>query len=98
MGVIITSTTNAIKVDFNGNNFQEFVDHDQFSKGVWRIDHMSDIKLESNSDYVLVTEEDGHTWTVSYNTYDGALVVDTVDGVAPTSNSDLFDKLSALIE
>jgi hypothetical protein len=41
--------------------------------------------------------EQGLLFTISFDGSTGTMQVDSVDGVAPTSNSDLYDKLIALI-
>lgn len=45
---------------------------------------------------VTVTVDDEPQWVVSYNgTY--GMTIDTVDGATPSSESDLYDKLIALL-
>jgi hypothetical protein len=38
-----------------------------------------------------------HKWIISYVATDDAFIVDTVDGVAPSSNQDLCDKIMTLL-
>ena len=40
--------------------------------------------------------ERGQAWSVTFDGV-GGLQIDSINGVAPTSNSDLYDKLIALI-
>jgi|SaaInlV_150m_DNA_2_1039686.scaffolds.fasta_scaffold00993_11 hypothetical protein len=90
--VVITSTANSIKVDLGV--YSSALGYD---KVTIRKDKLIDIKLKNGDTFVeAVVLQDGK-WTVSYNTVANALVVDTIDTEAPTDNSDLYDKLIALI-
>lgn len=88
--LVITSTTDSIKVVFN-----DYASAAGYSKGTWNKRYVRDITL--NGHLVTVDINGGQEWTVSYNSQNGALIVDTIDGAAPTSASDLYDKLVALI-
>jgi len=57
------------------------------------------IKVYLYSDHIDVRESDGKRWRVktSTETYSGALIVDTVLGVAPTDLEDLYNKIIALM-
>lgn len=83
--IVVTSTTNSIKVEFN-----EVVNPEGIEAGVWR---KSDIRLKRYSNFVKVIANGD--FDVSFDT--AYLQIDTIDGVAPTSNADLYTKLSALI-
>jgi hypothetical protein len=51
-----------------------------------------------HSDHVEVVAGNASRWIVTDDTNSlGALIIDTVNAVAPTSISDLYDKLVALI-
>lgn len=93
--VVITSTTNSIKVDLGVYGAVPAVD---YSNVTIRKDKIIDIKLKNSGSFVEAVVQDDGKWTISFNPVGNALVVDTVDGVAPTSNSDLYTKLIALIE
>ena len=90
--VVITSTTNSIKVDL-GVYAAAF----GYSKVTISKDKLIDIKLQSDDNFVEAVVIDEGKWTVSFNAVTNALVVDSVDAVAPTSNDDLYTKLIALI-
>lgn len=88
---VITSTTNSIKVVFNDDSTLVGMD-----KGTWVKANIDAFHL--NSDHIEVIADNGARWIVSNATNSiNALAVDTVDGAAPTSLSDLYDKLVALI-
>lgn len=90
--VVITSTTNSIKV-----NLGDYATALGYSKVTIPKDKLIDIKLKSDSSFVeAMVLEDGK-WTISYNAVTNGLIVDTIDAVAPTDNPDLYDKLIALI-
>ena len=88
--IIITSTTNSIKVDFGIHSTQL-----NTSKGTWRKSHVLNILLRN--DGVMIDIESQPDWLVSFDGAVGTFQIDSVDGVTPTSNSDLYDKLIALI-
>lgn len=87
---VITSSTNCIKVVFN--DLAEFAKRE---KGIWRKENIR-FDLNENDAGVTVTVEHEPQWVVSYNgTY--GMTIDTVDGATPSSDSDLYDKLMALL-
>lgn len=90
---VVTSTTNAIKVAFNDDPNKGL-----YSKATYAKSDVEYIYL--NGDHVEVIAADSHRWILSHdvNNTIKALTIDTVDGVAPLSLSDLYDKISALIE
>jgi hypothetical protein len=92
--VVVTSTTNAIKVVFN-----DAASAVGMEKGTWRKDKIDLVELVENDTYIRVkVQESNGEFDVSYNETSGALIIDSVDGNDPTSNSDLYDKISALVE
>lgn len=46
---------------------------------------------------VKTTGRDPQTWDVSHTTLTGFMTIDTIDGVAPTGQDDLINKLTALM-
>lgn len=89
--LIVTSTTNSVKVDFGvlgGGGIPK--------KGTFHHDHIVSFKLEPADAYVRATTIGENEWQLSYNGVNG-MQIDSINGVAPTSNSDLYDKLSVLI-
>jgi hypothetical protein len=93
--VSIVSTTNSIKVDFGDYTFSKGHNDHMYDKGTWRKDEIASIRLNTN--LVEVLTKNGIKWYVSDDGYDNTLQVDTVDAAAPSSLSDLYDKLIALI-
>lgn len=89
---VVTSTTNAVKVVFNDDP-----NKGQYSKGTYSKSAIETVYLNGN--HVEVICADTRRWVLSHTTNSiKALIIDSVDGVAPTSLSDLYDKISALIE
>ena len=87
--LVITSTTNSVKVDFGVLGIKH-------TKGVWRKEQLSFFLQPSNA-FVIAKILNEVPFAVSWNGSVNTLQIDSVDGVAPTSNSDLFDKLSTII-
>lgn len=95
--LVVTSSTNSISVAFNDQPFFDSRTGGTYSKGTWMKSYISSIKLINGGAYVNVLENDGFEWMVSQNGASGTFTVDSVNAVAPTSNSDLYDKLIAII-
>ena len=89
--VIVVSTANTIEVEFN--NFASLIGYKSatFQKRRISFQEMSD------ESFVRIENAQGEHWAVSYNLSGGSLIIDSVDGLAPTSNNDLYNKLKALI-
>jgi hypothetical protein len=96
--LVITSTTNCIKID-NGIYAGTEAAFGVIQKKVtFRKQDIRRIALAPSDNNVNVwLIEINFTFTLSFDGATGTLQVDTVDGVVPTSNSDLYDKLSALL-
>ena len=90
--VVITSTTNSIKVVFN-----TLASVAGLEKGTWAKSHIINFTLAENDEYVRADIAGGSSWNMVYSASGGNMVVDTVDAVVPVSNSDLYDKLLALL-
>ena len=88
--IVVTTTTGSILVDFGVNSTPLGM-----SKGVWHKETLININLRT--DGVLVDIAGQPDWLVSFDGKVGTFQIDSVDGVAPTSDSDLFDKLKALL-
>lgn len=93
--VTIVSTTNSIKVDLGVYGAVPAIGYDKVTIPK---DKLIDIKLKNDESFIEVVVQDDGKWTISYNLVGNSLIIDTIDAVAPTSNSDLYDKLIALIE
>lgn len=87
--IVITSTTNSIKFVFN-------VEANQWSKECWH-KASAHFYLEDGNAFVEAREDNGTSIALSFDGAGNTKQVDSIDGVAPTSNSDLYDKLIALI-
>lgn len=87
--IVITSTTNSIKVEFNDYSTVLGVDGGTYQK--------RDIVIYRLTDRVQCEVKGEKTWFVAYTSTTGCFIIDSIDGVAPTSNSDLYTKLIALI-
>jgi hypothetical protein len=84
MNLTITSTTNSIRVDVTGG--------DPF--GVWRKDKI--IAFTYKGSYIEVKTQD-QSFEIAHTATVGCFTVDTVNGAAPSSLTDLFSKLAALV-
>ena len=93
--VITTSGSNSIVVAFN--DYSSVVEATKRS-----YDNRDIVEVEYYTDYVEVMMRDAHGLNIWMLTYDSSysgdqrFIVDSVAGVAPTSESDLFDKITAL--
>lgn len=89
--IVVTSTANYIKVDFGAYYPTSY----PVSIAYYNANDIAHVELYSDMVKVM-TNSTGQSWEL---TYDGAkgFQVDTVDGVVPISNSDLNDKIGALI-
>ena len=94
--IVITKSGNSVIVDFGDYASLPNVDG---RKASYKVDDIGIIWIEKDDSMVYVKIKmfiTNNDWQLSYTTTTGAFTVDSVDGVAPTSNSDLFDKLTAL--
>ena len=84
--LVITTTANTIKVDFNdlAGDYEE---------ATWAKDQVSSILKYPT--YIVVKMKNDQRWLCSFNGV--KMQIDTIDTVAPTSNADLYTKLTALI-
>lgn len=86
---VITSTANSIKVVFNDDSIKVGM-----TQGTWRKDEIASFQLHSGN--IKAVTRGGQDWDM-HNSSDSFLVIDSVDAVAPSSLSDLYDKLNVLI-
>jgi hypothetical protein len=97
--IVMTSTTNTIKCD-NGvySGVAGALGVIQ-KKATFRKDEVFRFSLAPDESYVqiLFKSREKNYFLLSFNGSTGTLQVDTIDGVAPTSNSDLYDKLVTLL-
>ena len=89
---VITSTTNSIKVIFNDDSTKVGIDRGTYRK-------YSIISIKLHSDHAEIISQLGDRWIVSNGTNSiNSLIIDSIDTVGPSSLSDLYDKLIALIQ
>lgn len=89
--IVITSTANSVLFDLGVYSTAL-----GFSKAARRKTSLNRITL--NTAWVEYLTEENKSYIVHYTTNsEGALIVDSVDGVAPVSLADLYTKLIALI-
>jgi hypothetical protein len=91
--IVITSTENSIEVDFGIYSGSGIPKKRTYQKNK-TIFFMS---LEESDTMVTVLSEGSPPWNLAYTATTGCFIVDFIDGAAPISNSDLYNKLKALI-
>lgn len=89
--ITITSSTNLLKVDLGTYATAFGVEKEYWHK------HSIHFKLVAGSTFIKAGEDNGTDIALSYNATANAYIVDSVDGVAPTSNSHLYSLLEALL-
>lgn len=92
--ITIEKIGSSVIVDFGNYSSLDSVDG---RKASYKIDDISVVWLEKDDSFVNVKMKDAITtkhWMLSYNDV-GVFVVDTIDGVAPSDNVDLFNKITA---
>jgi hypothetical protein len=90
--IVITTTTNSIKVDFGA-----YAGGGIPKKATYNKDHIVKFTLEPSDAYVTAINDGELPWLLAYTATTNCLIVDSIDGNTPSSNSDLYDKLIALI-
>lgn len=96
--VTITTTinTNKVLVEFGDYANSNNVDG---RKASYRKSDISIVWMEKDDSIVYVKMKDAITtnvWSLSFEETDGAFVVDSIDGVSPTTNEQLFTLLDAI--
>lgn len=89
--LVVVSTINSVKFEAN-----DYASAFGWSKRTRLKSSLITITLHPNLVEYLVGTTDKYYIHYTTNAYN-ALIVDSIDSVAPTSNSDLYDKLIALI-
>lgn len=90
--IVITSTTNSVIVDFN-----DYAAILKTEKQSWPKRVIQNFRKLYPSGCIIVSMLQEKEWCVSWDGSPGSFQIDSIDGVTPTSNSDLFDKLTALL-
>lgn len=88
--IVITSTTNSIEVVFN-----DYSTALGMTDGTWNKNHVKNFLRRPTS--VVATIGGEVEWLLTFDGAVGTFQVDTVDGVAPTDDDDLYTKLIAMI-
>lgn len=91
--IVITSTPKTVKVAFN--DYSEKVG---LKCGSYLRNEISEVNEHHNADHLTVVMLDGSDFDLSFDSHSYALKVDSIDGVTPADNDDLFTKLVALQE
>lgn len=89
--IIVTSSINSIEVDFGAYSSSLVM-----AKAVWRKNDVH-FNLKYSSANVDAVVYNANAFAITFDGSTGTLQVDSVDGVSPSSNSDLYDKLIALL-
>ena len=90
--VVVTSTANIIKVDF-GIYAGTFT---PYQKAIFHKNVIS-FQTPAAGGFVRVEDRQGQNWAVSFDGAGESLQVDSVDGVVPTDNDDLYNLLIGLL-
>ena len=88
---VVTSSANSVKVVFNDDSALTGMTQGYFSKS--SISEVREVVMGT----VLVKLDSGDTFNISTDGAQNTLTIDSVDGVAPSSNTDLCDKIAGLI-
>ena len=90
--ITVTDTANTIHVDFGV--YAGLVA--PYKKAIFHKNVIS-FQIAADESFVRVEDRSGQSWTVTYNGAGETLQIDTINAVAPVSNSDLYDKLVSLL-
>jgi len=91
--IVVTSTANSIEVDFGvyaGGSIPKKRTYNKDKTILF-------FSLEPSDAFVSAISEGSAQWNLAYTATTNCFIVDSVAGAAPSSNSDLYDKLKALI-
>jgi len=89
--IVITTTSNTIDIDFGDYNDG---DNSPLCK-TFRREDIRDVDIYN--DYVLMEMDTGEHWYFVYTSTDNYQIIDSIDSSEPTSNTDLYSKLKALM-
>ena len=91
MGLVVTSTSYTVKVNFN-----EFSSVVGYKTSNFRRADIARVLIAHGESHIRVIMCNDESFDLSYDTHEFALVVDSVDGVIPTDNDHLTTLLEAL--
>ena len=89
--ITVVSTTDRVDVDFG-----DYASSLGFVKASFN--RSSIMEIDYKTDSIQIIMSNGDRWGVSLNGSQNIMIVDTIDTLTPSSLSDLFDKLKALIK
>ena len=89
---VVTSDSTKIKVVFNDLSDMAGRHTSYFKKG-----DLVEVYADTSDAFVTVVLGHNQSFKVSTDGSIGTLIIDSVDGVAPTSNADLRDKIASFI-
>jgi hypothetical protein len=101
--LVLTSTTNTVTVNFG---VYGGTPANPFSEGLYSKSYLVRFNLSADGTFIQMYFSDGSisnvTWNQSNNPADpedglNLSTIDSIDGVAPTSQADLLSKLAALL-
>jgi len=90
--VITTVGNNGVYVDFG-----VYASADRLSPQGFNANTIQHIAPSSTGVVVKTVGRDSETWYVTHTALTSYLIIDTIDGVAPTSQADLISKLTAIL-
>ena len=88
--IVITSTANSIKVEFNA--YSSVLDGQE--GGTYQKEHIKFYRFGTSVRAIVNGE---HDWEICYVATTGCFIVDSVDGVAPSSNLNLYNLLQTMV-
>jgi len=90
--VVITSDSVKVNADFG-----VYATSAGMKKGAWRKSTIISVMFDHDEDCTEVRLDGNQIFKVSYSAHDNSMIVDSVDGIAPSDNTDLYAKLLAFI-
>ncbi len=90
--IVVTSTTNTIRVDFG-----IYADAANGKSSIYSKRSLQRINIPPANNVVQIKVQEAGWYSVCITPQDGAMVVDSVDGVVPTNIADLAAKIEALM-
>ncbi len=92
--IVIVSTSTHIDVEFN-----IYSSDIGYTKASFAKDDMQIVAREYSRDVIKIdmNTRDFAVWYCSYDSQPNSYIIDSIDGVAPTSCDDLYDKLKDLM-
>lgn len=86
-------TSDAVRVKTVFNDMEPITG---FSIGYYRRASITSVRANVEKEIVEIFLNDGSTYAISLTGALGTLIVDTIDGVAPTDITDMAEKIAAL--